>query len=931
MLDARRRAVARQRQPREALEEVPIPSRLATTLARRLGLEPDEQRTLFLMGLLVATLLCAYTLAKVVRDALFLANFGALALPYAYVGVALASVAYVAFEGRLQRRYTRLDLTRFNQLVAIAIGLMAAIAYPMARTATTALFYLWTGSQAMLLIPHFWVLALDVWDSHRARRLFPLLSGCGLIGGLAGGGIAGWLTPFVKRVGLIWIVAALLILAHVLTRALARHRARRPGTLEFANNLSRWGIIRRSGYLRLLASALALAVIVGTLIDFQFKLFIQRAYPDPHQLTQFLGRFQVALNAVALLLQFGAAGWLLHRFGLATASILQPISIVSLGAWVATTGGWIAVVVLRWVQGVVQQTLGKSTTEIYYMAVRPPERRRIKPAIDTLVERWSDAVVGVLLISLLGAVGVPLNALIGVTIGIAVIWLFLLFLLNRQYGRSFQRALSQRWIEDEVDTEALNNPAVVRALMQALRSDDEKRIVVALRLAGNVRGRGIERMVRQSLAHPSHAVRAAAIGAMEALQLRDPRGRITRFLEDEHEDVSTEAVRYCMTMSQDPAAFVRGLLEREDPAMWRRVVDALFERPHVAPGAISLEWVDARIATQGTEDLILAARALGATPGSTARARLHVLLDDPDIDVKRAALLSAARRPSALLVDPILPLLFVPELATEARAALAACGDAAVLPLARILVEDAPSARAQALAARTLAEIGSPRAIDALMVLVRSPDLSLRLLGLRSVSAIHVLSGKPVLTRALVHKLFLREIRGFRSWIEPALELEGSGDPEIRLLAESYREFAEAALERAMRALACWYDVKPLSGAFERLKTSEFESAAPALEYLVHILPRQVFKPVGEIFESKLIRERGRTELTRERLIQWIQLAWQSGDAWLRACAVRASRLILETEPRWFIGGRPSPIVEAELAARFQEEEPVGGRRVVSC
>jgi hypothetical protein len=60
--------------------------------------------------------------------------------------------------------------------------------FPYAHRLTTALFYVWTGSQAMMLLPHFWGLALDIWDSRRARLLFPLLAGSGLIGGLVGGG-----------------------------------------------------------------------------------------------------------------------------------------------------------------------------------------------------------------------------------------------------------------------------------------------------------------------------------------------------------------------------------------------------------------------------------------------------------------------------------------------------------------------------------------------------------------------------------------------------------------------------------------------------------------------------------------------------------------------------------------------------------------------
>ncbi len=738
------------------------------------------------------------------------------------------------------------------------------------------------------------------------------------MGALAGGGIAGWLTPLVKRVGLIWIVATLFVVAHLLTRIVERRRKCRMSPLEFATSLSRWDILRRSGYLKLLAVTLALSVMIGTMIDFQFKLFIQRAYSDPHQLTQFLGKFQVAMSLFALVLQFGVVGWLLHRLGLSASSQVQPASVMVSGIWVAATGGWWAVLAMRWVQGAVLQTLGKSTAEIYYMAVPPPERRRIKPAIDTLVERWSDALVGVLLIVLLHAVGIGLRTLMVVTIGFAAVWLAVLFLLNREYGRAFQAALSQRWIEPGSAAESLRTAAAQKALILSLKSDDDRRVVLALGLAAEVKNRSVARAVRETLAHPSPAVRAAAVQTMESLRLRDTGRNIEQYLNEPDEALSAAALRYLITMSPNPTTFLRRLLQGDDPALRRRAVEALFERPDAAPGALTLDWVDSLIASGSTDDLVLAARALGAMPGSTARARLKTLLTDPDVEVKRAALQSAARRPAGQLLDSVLPLLFAAELGTEARAAVAAMGDASIPDLAKFLSGE-HSARAQALTARTLAEIASPRAVDALMTLVRSGEPGLRVLGLRGLSHVRVQTGRPVLPRGLAHKLFLRELRGYRTWIVPARRLDGSPDPEVRLLAESYAEFAEAALERGMRALACWYDPKPLSGAFDRLKSTRMEDASPALEYLSHILPANMFRPVGELFQSRL------TDAQDEEadgpppipIIETIRVAWESGDAWLRACAVRASRLVPEVAPDWFVGGPPSPIVEAELAARF--------------
>ena len=84
-------------------------------ITRRLGLEPHERRTLLVMCALVAVLMCAYTVAKVLRDALFLTEFEGLALPYAYIGVALASAGFVWLETRVQRRYTRVSASHFSQ------------------------------------------------------------------------------------------------------------------------------------------------------------------------------------------------------------------------------------------------------------------------------------------------------------------------------------------------------------------------------------------------------------------------------------------------------------------------------------------------------------------------------------------------------------------------------------------------------------------------------------------------------------------------------------------------------------------------------------------------------------------------------------------------------------------------------------------------
>ncbi len=895
-----------------------ISAPLFDRVVRRLDLEPEEGHRLLLMAALVAVLLCAYTIAKVLRDALFLAEFGALALPYAYIGVALASVGFVWIESRVARRFQRVGAARFNQYLAIACSIAAALVFPHARRLTTAIFYVWTGSQAMMLLPHFWGLALDVWDSRRARRLFPLLAGCGLIGGLVGGGVAAWALPFIQRVGLLWTLPALLGAAYALTRVVERHRSRRMGPEVVPSTVSPWKIIARAPYILIFVAALTLSVVVGTLVDFQFKYYILRLYPDPHALTQFLGKFYFALYALSLVFQFGMAGWLLQRLGLGVSTGLQPAAVLLMASWITFGPGLWVVVAMRSLQGVLSQTLGKSTSEIYYTPIRPTERRRIKPAIDTLVERWSDAAVGLLLILALHALHVPVPTIAILTAVLCALWVVVLFFLERQYGGAFRQVLSTRWIEPETTSDALRLPAARHALLTALSAEDEDRIVFALQLSGETRDPAIVRAVRVCLAHQWPGVRAAAVSAMGAMHVPDRENKIAAFLDDPHEGLRHAAVGYLIVRGPKPVAFARRLLDGEDAALKRFAVEALFEHPCDARAALTIPWVDAQIEAGTPESLLLAARALGAMSGGQLVPRLRALLTHADIEVRAAALLSATRRPSRELLDVLQPLLLEPDLHYAAREAVAAVGAPAVPGLLRML-DTARGPRIQSLAAGVLAQIGTRGAVDALLTLVRSTDLRLRHLGLFGLAHMRQRRGRPVLPRRVAHRFFLRELRDYRECQDPATALESHPAPEVRLLADSYKESAEMALERALQALACWYDPRPLTGVFDRLKSRDRETVSPALEFLEHVLPRELFRPVRKIFEEAPVPPTGQVE-GNDPLAVWIEGAWKSEDGWLRACAVRASRFLPTFDRSLFAGDSDAAgMVRDELMAMAKE------------
>ena len=908
------------------------------SLGRRLGIESHEQRLLILMGALVATLFCAYTIAKVLRDALFLSVFGAAALPYAYIGVALAAAGFVWLESFVARRFTTAGAARFNQLAAIGFSALAAATLPNAPRWTIVAFYIWTGSQAMMLLPQFWALALDVWDSRRARSVFPLYGGCGLLGGLIGGGFAAWSTPILRHTGLMWTLAGLFTLSYGLSRVVERHRASRPSPPEpTTTSSSRWESIVRSRYIKILAVALALSVVVSTLVDFQFKLFVQSIYLDQHSLMTFFGQFYVGLNALSLIFQFSVAGLVLRWLGLWPATAFQPLTAMIFSVWITVNPIFWVIVPMRWAQGIVFQTLGKASTEIYYAPIHPRQRRRIKPAIDTVVERWADAAVGLMLIALMYTAGVGSEVVAIVTAALALAWFAVILILNQQYVRAFGRALSTRWVETDDAPETARTPSVRNALLRALQADDERQVVFALTLCQAARYSNVASAVRGCLKHPSPAVRTAAVDAMQAMHLSDSGGVIAGFLDERDESLRRAAVGYLLTASPDSTAFSRRLLDGDDASLRMYLLDALFERPYEAPDAITPAWVDARIESGSREDLLVAARAAGTMPSKAAVPRLRVLLANPDDEVKRVALISARRRPHRDLVDVVLPLFLIPDLSREARQAATAIGDPVVVKLEPLL-GGAGGPRAQSLAARTLGRIATSRARKALMTLALSSDPRLRHFGLDGMSRIRADRGEPVLPRATAHRLFLRELADYRANREAAKGIVSHAASEVRLFAASLQESAEWALERGLRALACWYEAKPLAGAFERLRSREPQTSALALEYLSHVLPRAVFRPVSRIFEGEAaVEEREGVAAEHDEVSESIRSAWRWGDSWLRACAVRASRYAPSLDRSVFeTGGNEDPLVKAELAAlsaivpRLADSRPSAGGTALS-
>ncbi len=870
---------------------------LGERLDRRLDLEPGDRLVLVLMGGQVGCLLAGYTIAKVLRDSLFLTEYGAQALPWGYVAVAAAAIGLIALESRLSRRWGSSQVHGVTQTLAIGLSAAAAILASSAPWWLPAVFYVWTGSLTLLLVSHFWIAALDAWDSQRARLIFPLLTGCGLVGGIVGGAFAGFFAGGEGATFLLWALCGLLIAFRLLTLMLSARLPQRPLVTQVAAGTSPWKAFRESSFLRYLAAALGLAVVVSTLVDFQFKSLAQEAYPDPAAFARFLGRFYAGLNILALIVQFGLAGWLLRRLGIGAASGLQPALMLVFGAGLFVAPVWIVAQAMRWVQGIVYQTLGKSSSEIYFMAIRPPERRQVKPTLDVVVERGADAVAGGLLLLTFALVGVGVRAVAGLTVVAALLWIAMLYQVHRRYVRAFRESLAAPWAEPDSALQSLRMPGAIEALTEAIGSDDPRRVAIALRFAARAGQASLAPAVLGALGHESPRVRTEATRAAIALGFSGEEERLRSFLADPYEPLQRAALEALLTHGRDAPAFAREVIEGDERVRREHALDLMESKPTLAHGAITLDWIDRRIAAGTPEELRDACRGLGHQPGPAASERLRLLLPHGDREVRRAALRALARTPALEFLDVALDHLNDRGLRFEAQDAVVAFGERAVPRLAE-LARTHPEDEVRALAAAALSRIGGRRARPVLLELARSSNPALRFHGLRNLNRIHERTGRRQVSHRDALRMFLREMRDDRIHTDLAVALPATADGAVALLRASYGESADRALERACRALACYHWPAPLRGAYESLRTgSPRESSARALEYLGSLLPGRAFQVARGILEASPGAMASGAE-PKVDVRPLLESGLQSDDPWIRAVAEHAIAPAADGAPR---------------------------------
>jgi AAA family ATP:ADP antiporter len=834
-----------------------------------LNLERGEELPAFLLFSYLTLVLTAYIITKAARDGIFLAKLSALQLPLVYIGIGVVTGFVVAGYLRLSSRISQTSL--ISGTLAFFIFNLVALWFAVRAQWSPApwVFYIWTSIFGIILTTQVWTVGNNVLDLRQAKRLFPLISCGGILGGSLGGLIG---AKLVKRVGtdnLMLLLIPLLVVCVVVVQILlrrfsfpARATSAGKGAAEAKKGFtSAFGTIRKSPYLTLIVALLALSAIVTLTVGFQFMVVVQKAFRGKDQITGFCASFYAYLSFFSFLLQVLAGSRIVEKFGVRVTVLILPLALVGgtavligfpLALWAAG--------VLKGSDYVVRYSIDRATTELLYVPVPQSIKADVKAVIDMIMQRLADGVGGLLLLLVLFVTShLYLSQQRGVSVFNLLLlagWLWVAFRTRKEYVATIHKNLTDRPELPKSTIDMLfGDKASVLTLRTMLASKDEEVVLYAVDVFA-ARGRA-DLLPPGLTTHPSPRVR---LKAMEVVALTEQ-----QILERVHAESNSSVragaiIRACkivqpqqpmMALSQFLASsdlrvrlasllcLVRQAREGEKEAV-KQFLD------HIADelDAASKEWKDV-------------AEALGEIPYPAA-VDLHLrLLQHPDAAVKKQAILSAGRAGHRELVPFLVPLLADRQWAADARLALREYGARILGTLADFVKDPTEDIEVRRNIPLVLAYIPQQEAVDLLLDSLFDYDGLVRYRAIRALGKLRALDPELRFDSAKV-RLRIQEECETTLWFQQALASLYPKDGNSDLLLQLLKDKVSRSRERVFRLLALLLPASAACASFLAMLEEDRLRKASAAELLDNVLPKGLKQWVLPLLEPKAVGGRHR-------------------------------------------------------------------------
>jgi AAA family ATP:ADP antiporter len=871
-----------------------------------LNIEPGEERPIFLLFLYLTLALASFTIARAIRDSVFLNHYGAMDLPYAYIAVAVVIGIVVSFYVKLASHLNQAALISGTLLFFILNILVFWWAMPRRWDLLPALFYVWSSIFGVIITAQVWTVAGMILDTRQARRLFPLLGSGGILGGFLGGLIAALAVRLAGTENLILILLLFPACCIVIVQKLSKLFCRNCRVCQRAQSAvdsiqGEHGLlpivqtIHRSRYLRLIVALFALSAVVTLLVDFQFKLVVQESISPGDALTGFFGSFYAWLGFVSFLLQIVAGRWIVDKYGVRLTLFILPIALLSGTAiLLAFPMRLWAGLFLKGSDGTLRYSIDKSTIELLFVPIPKEVRAEIKATIDMVIQRLADGLGGFILLFLTRVLDLGSHGTGLFNVMLLGVWLWLALQIRREHVSSLRANLSERQLVPEHALRAafLDEDSTDK-IRSMLEDANEEVVLYAIELAIAI---GRQDLLSTDLVrHRSRAVRSKALDIVPLTESE---------LQDTLAEETDSALKAKIMSRGYGLAGVATLLgapnenmESQDIHMRLAAATYLLQSTPGQEIQKARDYLRTAIGSleEDSDDWVHVASAL-ADIHHPAAVGLHMrLMAHSNRAVRKKAILSAGRAGHRELVPVLVRLLASRESSSAARVALQEFGERIVGTLGDIFSDPFEDVEVRRQIPLVLAHIPNQRTVDILMGALPEEDGLLSFRTIRALNHMRI-SGRDLRFDETVITRRIQAESEKTLWYEHALFALYDNRKSTDLLEQLLREKIHQGRERVFRLLGLLLPPAVAHAAYRAILEKDHSRRANAIEYLDNVLPVPLKKWVMPLLETK-------KPVFKASMSAILEAFRQSKDPVIRDCTLDAIR-----KHRWL---QARPAVEA--------------------
>ncbi len=485
--------------------------------------EFDSSLLLFFYFFLVSSV--TYII-KPVKISLYLEWLSFANLPWAYLLTALLIGFFVSLNSRLLQRVNRRVYISLSLIFFVLTLLVFWRLFKIDRSWVSLAFWFWADIFIITSITQFWILVNDTFTSRQVKRLVGFLVSGGLLGGIAGSFLASVLAKSIKSEDLILICPVALTVCVVLVKFLP---VQKPSGEKTGEGIPQESARQRSSYIQsfrmfiknrhlvLLSGIMATAIIVTTLVDFQFNSTIEMSFSDQNARTAFLGTFFAVLLIFSYFLHVSTMNRILKRFGIKTALVITPLILFlgSLAVFIIPPAAFIYwAISLKGAEKSLSHSLNQSVRELLYIPVPPEIKYKAKVFIDMFVNRFAKGLAALLLLLFFSVLNFSVPQISVVVIVFILVWLGLNGMITKEYVGIVKRNLQIKWqeadkyISDKIDVD------LTKLVFDTLHSKEKSSVLYAMNLFDLVKREKLNPEMKKILATQSGLVLASSMDSL---------------------------------------------------------------------------------------------------------------------------------------------------------------------------------------------------------------------------------------------------------------------------------------------------------------------------------------------------------------------------------------------------------------------------------